>query len=105
MINIVVALITVLTDLMQYLYNGDIIGFVIACYTSRIGEGFYAIMMLMLFGIVYNKTKSATLCEILWLLIGGALIVAMPIISPVAIIFMVLGLTGLVYSMVEGRNP
>jgi hypothetical protein len=99
-------LVTVLEDsLMQYLYNGDIIGFVVACYTSRIGEGFYAVCMLMLFGVVYNKTKSVAFCCILWLLIGGALIASMPVISPVAVIFTTLGLAGILFILIEGRNP
>jgi len=92
------------TSLWVYLINGDFIGFVVACYTSRIGQGFYAVLMLVLFGVVYNKTKSVALCSILWLLIGGALIIAMPIVSPVAVVFSCIGLTGLVYQMIEGRN-
>ena len=95
---------TILADaLWQYLAEGDFIGFIIACYTSRIGQGFYGIVMLMIFGVLYNKTKSVALCGISWLLIGTALIATMPLISPLVVIFITFGIAGIIYDLLEAR--
>jgi len=98
-------MITVFADqLIQYLLEGDLLGFVTACYTSRIGEGFYVIIMLGVFGVVYNRTKSLAVCGILWLLVGGALIYTMPIVSPIAVIFVTFGLVGILYDVFGKRR-
>jgi len=89
--------------LLQSLLNGDIIGFVISCYTSTMGQGFYAWMLLMFFGVLYNRTRSVALCSILWLLLGGAWIVTAMEVSAIALILVALGLTGILYS-VFGRS-
>lgn len=89
--------------LVQSLLNGDILGFVIACYTSVMGQGFYAFVLLIGFGVVYNKTRSVALCSILWLLLGGLWITTAAVVSPVAVILVALGLGGIVYS-VFGRS-
>jgi len=91
-------------QLIQYLLEGDILGFAVACYTSRIGEAFYGIVMLGVFGVVYNRTKSLAACGILWLLVGGALIVAMPTISPVAVILVTFGIVGILYDVAAKRR-
>jgi len=92
-----------LDALWQYLAEGDFLGFVIACYTSRIGQGFYGIVMLMIFGVLYNRTKSVALCGIVWLLTGSLMIAAMPLISPIAVILVTFGLAGIIYDLLEAR--
>lgn len=89
--------------LLQQLLNGDVIGFVISCYTTAIGQGFYALTLLIFFGALYNKTKSVALCSILWLLLGGTWIVTMPEVSPIAVLLVTLGLSGVLYSLL-GRS-
>ena len=89
--------------LLQYLLNGDILGFTIACYTTTMGQGFYALVLLIFFGVLYNRTHSIALCSILWLLLGSSFIATTMIVSPIAIVLVALGLTGIIYS-VFGRS-
>lgn len=85
--------------LLQYLLNGDFIGFTIACYTTKIGQGFYAILLAIIFGSLYNRTKSLILCAILWLLLGGTFLILYPVVSPIAIALVALGITGLLWKL------
>lgn len=85
--------------LIQSLLNGDIIGFVISCYTSVMGQSFYGVVLLIMFGGLYNRTRSLALCSILWLLLGGAWIAAAAIVSPLAMILVAMGLAGIIYSI------
>ena len=83
------------------LLNGDLIGFVVSCYTSQMGMAFYASVLLIVFGMVYNQTRSLTLCAVLWLLLGGSWLYVEGIgeISPIAIMLFALGLTGIIYKL------
>lgn len=93
--------INVVTDnlLIQYLLSGDFIGFITACYTSKIGQGFYALVLLVVFGVMYNRTQSIALCSIMWLLLGSLWIAATSIVSPIAVILCGLGLAGILYKL------
>jgi len=86
------------------LLEGNIIGFVVACYTSVIGEAFYMIVMLAVFGVVYNRTGSLAACGILWLLVGGGLITAMQLVSPIAVILVTFGMVGILYDVFGKRR-
>lgn len=91
--------------LMQYLVEGDFIGFVVACYTTRIGQnGFWGIVMLMGFGVLYNRTKSLAVCGIAWILVGSLLITAMPLVSPIAVILVTFGIVGILYDLLGSRR-
>lgn len=93
-----------MTDaLLQSLLSGDVFGFVISCYTSLIGQGFYGFVLAITFGVIYNRTKSVALCSILWLLLGGAWITTVRLVSPIAIVLVAAGVAGIVYS-VFGRG-
>lgn len=87
--------------LWEYLTNLDFIGFITACYTTRLGEAFYAILMLMVSMVIFIRSKNLTYCIILWLLVGSlGFLVAVPQISSVAVMLMVLGIVGLIYKLV-----
>ena len=81
------------------LLNGDVIGFILSCYTSAMGQGFYAFVLLIGFGALYNRTRSLALCSIMWLLLGSAWITTALEASPIAVLLVALGLTGIVYSV------
>ncbi len=83
----------------QYLANADILGFIVACYVSIIGEMFYAFVIFISFGVLYLKTKSVVLCSVLWLLLGGTFITLTTVISPIAVILVALGITGMIYRL------
>lgn len=85
--------------LLTSLLNGDIIGFVTSCYTSVMGQAFYGFMLLIFFGAIYNRTRSVALCSILWLLLGSAWIVTAAVVSPIAMILVAAGLTGIIFEL------
>jgi hypothetical protein len=85
--------------LWQYIANFDLLGFIVACYVSLIGEAFYAFVIFISFSLVYLKTKSVVLCSILWLLLGGVFMQMTKIISPIAVILVALGITGMIYRL------
>ena len=79
--------------LLQYFLNGDLLGFLTASYTTRIGQNFYAIIALILSVPLYNRTQNVMYCAVVWLLLGGLFIVAMPLVSPVAVLLIVLAIS------------
>lgn len=87
--------------LMQYLMNGDIIGFVIACYTARMGMAFYGLMLMIFSGIFYNRTKSVAFISVMWLVLGGTFELLTWVFSPLAVLLIVFGLVGVIYSLFE----
>lgn len=84
------------------LINGDVLGFVISCYVSPMGQGFYAFVLLVVFGALYNRTKSIALCAIMWLLLGSIWIVAVMEVTPIAMILCAAGITGIFFTLKYG---
>jgi hypothetical protein len=91
----------ILNILWQYLLNYDLVGFIFACYTSTIGQTFFVILAMLFTAPLYIRTKNLTVLGILWLLIGGIFIVAMPIVSPMAVLLTVLGLAAVLYKLFQ----
>jgi len=79
--------------LMQYLLNGDLLGFLTATFTTRIGQNFYGILSLIVSVPLYNRTQNVMYCVVLWMLLGTLFITAMPIVSPIAVFLVVLAIT------------
>lgn len=79
--------------LLQYLLAGDLLGFLTGCFVTRIGQNFYAIIALILSVPLYNRTQNVMYCAVVWLLLGGLFIVAMPLVSPVATLLIVLAIS------------
>ena len=78
--------------LLQYLLAGDLLGFLTGCFVTRIGQNFYAIIALILSVPLYNRTQNVMYCAVVWLLLGGLFIVAMPLVSPVAVLLITLAI-------------
>lgn len=83
--------------LLTYLLAGDLAGFIIACYTTRIGQLFYAILVLCFTVPLAIRTQSITYVAIVWLILGIFFIPAVPLISPAAVLLLILGIGGLIY--------
>jgi hypothetical protein len=83
--------------LLAYLAQGDLIGFIIACYTSRIGQIFYVILILCFTVPLALRTQSITYVAVVWLILGALFIPAVPLISPAAVFLLILGIAGLIY--------
>lgn len=92
--------------LWAFLYAGDFIGFFNAllalAFTSLdIAVGVVAMIFLV---PLYIRTKSLLLVCIGWILTGSFLIVAMPLVSGVAVLFLSLGIGGTIYRLFRPSN-
>ena len=85
----------------QYLFAGDFIGFFGALLMMTFGTLDLAVgvISMMFFVPLYLRTKSLLLLCITWILLGSFLIALMPIVSSIAVLFMGLGIAGLLYRL------
>jgi hypothetical protein len=79
---------------LQYLVNGDYLGFINSYYTSQIGELFYAFIMLICYVGLYLRLKSIVIPLIAWTLMGGFWIRMAPSVSPFVALFWIIGIGG-----------
>jgi len=87
------------TLLLTYLQQGDFLGFIAACYTSRIGQLFYVILALAVTIPLALRTQNVTYVAVVWLILAGIFQVVMPIVSPGAVLFAVLAVGALLYKL------
>jgi len=85
----------------QYLYAGDFIGFGNALLLTAFLSQTLALAVISLIGFsaLYLRTKSLMLLAILWILLGGFFIAAMPEVALLAIAFLALGIGSLFYKL------
>lgn len=93
-------------NLLQYLYSGDYWGFIQAIYVTTFGSSdvFYAIVSMLFTIPIYVKTKSLILLSMMWILLGGFFLVAMPLVSDLAVLFLVLGIGSMLYELYTLRH-
>jgi hypothetical protein len=89
----------------MYLMSGNFLGFLGAIFLwSFILQDILVGAICMLFLIpIYIRTKSLLLLCILWILLGGFFIAAMPSVSGLAIIFLILGIAGVFWRLVRSN--
>jgi len=87
--------------LLQFLFEGDYLGFIQACYTSAFlsADIFYGVLILLFTVPLYIRTKSLLLLCILWIMLGGAITTAIPLASGMAFLLMMLGIGGVLYKL------
>jgi hypothetical protein len=87
----------------QYLFSGNFLGWLSAIFLwSFILQDILVGALCMLFLIpIYIRTKSLLLLCILWILLGGFFIAAMPAVSGLAIVFLVLGVAGVLWRLIR----
>lgn len=90
-----------IATLMQFLFEGDYFGFIQACYVSAFQSAdlFYAVVMLIITMPIYIRTKSLLLLCILWILLGGIIVTAVPLVSSMAFLLMAFGICGVLYKL------
>ena len=88
-----------INSLLQFLWEGDFLGFIQAVYVSAFqnSDVFYGVIILLFTAPLYIRTKSLVLLSILWILLGGFFIVAMPLVSGLALFLMIFGIAGLLF--------
>lgn len=90
-----------------FLYEGDFLGMVQAeLVTSFLSfEAAIAFIVFMFMLPIYLRTKSLLLLSILWILIGSFFIAAVPLASGIAVLFIILGVGGLLWRLARGSSP
>jgi len=84
----------------QYLLNNDLIGFIIAIYTSVLGQLFYGVLVMIITVPLYMRTQSLSYVTILWILMGTLIETVLPIaVFNIGHVLIVLGIAGLLYKL------
>jgi len=84
----------------QYLRNGDLVGFIIAVYTSLIGQVFYGIMMVIVTVPLYVRTQSVMYCSILWVTVSGLLSALIPTAGfNISYVLLAAGIAGILFEL------
>jgi len=78
--------------LAQYLIQGNLLGFLVATFTTRLGQGFWALISFYIGVVFYNRTETVMVPAVLWLLLGGFFLMAMPLVSPVAVLLIIMAI-------------
>jgi hypothetical protein len=88
-----------------YLMNGNLIGFFRAIYITAFGLSsiLYAAFVMLIVIPVYLRTKSLWLLCVLWILLGGFALPLIPEVSTLAVVFLALGIGGIIYNLVRSR--
>ena len=55
------------------------------------------IVLLIVFGPLYLKTKNLLLCSVLWILLGSIFVALVPDLAGLAVILLILGVGGLLW--------
>lgn len=95
-----------MTDpILQNLIEGDLLGFVFACYTARIGSLVFAMMIFYLSGIVYIRMKSLFVVSLLWFFVGSIFIAMFRAFAFIPVAFVLLSLAGILIDLLylKGR--
>ncbi len=87
--------------LWSFLYEGDFLGFIQAFFISNFMNFETALVLLVMMFLLplYLRTKSLLLMSILWLLVGGFFVAALPSAAAISVLFMVLGVAGLLFRL------
>lgn len=82
--------------LMQYLWNRDFVGFILACYTSSMGEWFYFMLGSIIAGALYIRLKNLLVLTVAYILIGAVFLPVFVPAMPIVIICIIIAVaTGL----------
>jgi hypothetical protein len=87
--------------LWQYLLAGNLIGFIFACYTVTMGQTIFVLIAILISVPLYVRLKNLTVLAIAWIVLGGVFIAAMPIVSPFAVLLVVLGVAAVIYKIFQ----
>lgn len=84
-----------------FLFAGDFVGFFTALLVMAFSSLDLAVGVISMIFLVplYIRTKSLMLICLVWLLLGSFLITVMPLVSGIAVLFMGLGIAGLLYRL------
>lgn len=91
---------------LQFLAEGDLLGFLQALYVTAFtsADVFYGFLTMLFLGAIYIRTHSLALLCILWILVGSVFMVAMPLVAGLGMILLILGIGGMLYQLFRARS-
>jgi hypothetical protein len=89
------------TNFLAFLLAGDFLGFIMAVYTQGFGSAdiFFGVVIMLVMVPLYIRTKSLMFMSILWILLGSLFLVAMPLVSGLAVLLLVLGIGSMLFEL------
>lgn len=86
---------------LDFLWAGDYLGFIQAIYVSAFQSAdlFWGVVILLFMAPLYVRTRSLLFMSILWILLGSLFLVAMPIVSGLAILLLSFGIAGMFFKL------
>lgn len=86
---------------LDFLWAGDYLGFIQAVYVNAFQSAdlFWGMVILLFMAPLYIRTRSLLLMSIIWILLGSFFLVAMPIVSGLAILLLSFGLAGMFFKL------
>ncbi|RLG68825.1 MAG: hypothetical protein DRO11_08555 [Methanobacteriota archaeon] len=91
-----------LSWLQQYLNNGDLLGFLTACYTRLIGDLFWGIIVLIIGLYLHIRYQSIIPVAIVFIGLGSLFIVFVPLAAyKLGYVLIALGLGSLLYKFIR----
>lgn len=85
--------------LLQYLIEGDLLGFITACYTRIFGNTIFGLLAFFVGGVLFIRTRSPFLVGLLWVLVGMVFVKLFGLYSSIAVAFLALGFGGLIFGV------
>ena len=91
----------VLVPFLDFIWAGDYLGFIQAVYIRAFQSAdlFWGILIFLFMVPLYIRTRSLLLMSILWILLGSLFLIAMPIVSGLALLLLSLGLAGMFFRL------
>jgi hypothetical protein len=88
-------------NFLAFLLAGDFLGFIMAVYTQGFGnvDIFFGVVIMLVMVPLYIRTKSLMFMSILWILLGSLFLVAMPLVSGLAVLLLVLGVGSMLFEI------
>jgi len=96
-----------INTILQYFFSGDFLGGFEAIYLSAFHsyyELFYALLTLIILVPIYIRTQSLLFVSLLWTLVSGFLLIAMPMVSVVGVVMLALGLGAMFFQLYMSRS-
>ncbi len=87
--------------LWSLLLSYDVVGFILGCWTYSLGQSFYVMVLLIVGGLFYIKTKNLLYMAIIWMIFGGLMIgiVGIAMASPMIYFLVAFGIAVALYKL------
>lgn len=90
-----------IATLIQFLIEGNYLGFLQAVYVSAFVsiDVFYGMLLMLFTSPLYIRTKSLMLLVIIWILLGGFFITLMPLVAGLGLFLIIMALASVLLKL------